>query len=246
MYNSKRALIIGASSGVGRMLAEEMAAKGYNLLICSRDKRDLDAIAHDLFYRFNVEVEADQKDFMNPEDLVSFQNSFTKKDISLVFITMGQVSDNDNGLMSNSEIDSLVRVNYLSVIQLVSFFISSFAKKGFGQIVLFSSIATTAPRKNNIVYSSSKAALETYCRGLQHLLAKTKITVQVYRLGYIETSMSFGKKTLFPKADPKKISKKIINNLNKKIRVRNLPFFWFFIIFILKILPWSIYKRISF
>ena len=39
---------------------------------------------------------------------------------------MGQVSDKDNGLLPYSEIDSLVRVNYLSVIQLVAFFASSF------------------------------------------------------------------------------------------------------------------------
>ena len=67
MYSSKKAIVIGASSGVGRMLAEELASNGYDLLICSRDKRDLDAIANDLTYRFNVVVETDAKDFMNSD-----------------------------------------------------------------------------------------------------------------------------------------------------------------------------------
>lgn len=244
----KNAVIIGASSGVGRALAQALAAKGVNLVISSREFRDLEALEKDLTLRHSVKI------LSLPVDMTGEINypGYLKKccefldNVDVVFIPAGLVAKHDEGLANTGEINSIAKVNYLSTILFIGQFVAYFMEKGEGKVVVFSSIAAAAPRKRNIVYASAKKALETYCTGMQHYLAKTGIDIQVYALGYVDTAMTFGEKLLFPVISPEQVANYVINNLDKNIRFRYYPRFWTAITWILKKLPWFIYKRLSF
>ena len=62
-------LIIGASSGLGRELANIFAKKNNDLVIVSRDVRDLNAIKSDLEIKYNINVETIELDFSSIEDI---------------------------------------------------------------------------------------------------------------------------------------------------------------------------------
>ena len=77
-------------------------------------------------------------------------------------------------------------------------------------------------------------------------LSSCKIPVQIYRLGYVATNLSFGQKTLFPAVEPGKIARILLKNSDRDIGLSYLPHYWFMIILILEYLPWSIYRKLSF
>ena len=243
----KKALIIGSSSGVGRALAEGLAEKQWNLVLCSRNKRDLEAIAADLSLKYLVQNQVlaiDINDEIQRNKLISLCTK--NKDLETVFITVGDVSDDDNGLQSPSQIDALVNSNFLSILHILSELIKGIEKQSRLTVVIMSSIAISRPRKNNLVYATSKSAIDFYSRGLQHLLVNTSVKMIIFRLGYIDTAMSFGKKLLFPCASPAKTAAFIIAKLNLNKRIHYYPMFWKYLTLIIRLVPWSIYKRISF
>ncbi len=98
----------------------------------------------------------------------------------------------------------------------------------------------------NIAYSSAKIALENYMLGFKHYYSETDLNFQIYRVGYMDTQMSFGKKLLFPVASVQNVSEYIISNRLKKKSLWYYPKFWTFVALILKLLPWFIYKKLKF
>ncbi len=85
-----------------------------------------------------------------------------------------------------------------------------------------------------------------YFESLMHLYAMSKkVKIQFYNLGYVDTPMTFGKNLLLPKADPTRVAKYIVNNLNYSQKIGYFPTWWGIISLVLKSLPWFIYKRIK-
>lgn len=243
----KNSIVIGAGSGLGRRITEQLAVKGDNLTICGRNRRDIDSVASNIGIKYNVKVSIIIIDINNKNDRDNLI-AYAKENCNYnnVFITTGLVNKNDNVTLNENERELIVKTNFLSVIHLVAEFVEIFKNKNSGNIIVCSSIATARPRRNNIAYSSAKIALEFYCKGLQHSLVKTNVKIQIYKLGYIDTAMSYGMNLLFPIAKAEKIAILIIKNLDKNKRVIYLPKFWAVIAFIIKLVPWNIYKRVSF
>ena len=241
------AIILGASSGVGRALAEKLAKDGRDLVLCSRSKRDLEANAADVMLKYGIDAQVLAVDInvkAERDELVSY--ILKKKNINSIFITIGDVIDQDDGLQSHLEIDHLVNSNFLSITHFLSALIHSSDKGEKLNIVLLSSITVGRPRKSNLVYATSKMAIDFYCRGLQHLLAGSSVRIIIFRLGYIDTAMSYGKKLLLPPVLSSLAAEKIIAKLNKRKQIHYYPGYWRYIIILVKLIPWVIYKKLSF
>jgi decaprenylphospho-beta-D-erythro-pentofuranosid-2-ulose 2-reductase len=246
--NPKCAVVLGGSSGVGRCLAQELARSGYHIIIASRDERDLRALTTDISLRFNSSCNYLTCDLADPEmDVNSFFSACCAMfhGVDALFVPAGAVDDNDDGL-SEQITRTIVNINFLNVARVISAFAHLFRDQGWGHIVAFSSIAAHTPRRNNVAYSAAKAALEAYCRSLQHTFSGSKIKMQIYALGYVDSGMSFGRKLLFPVEQPVNVAKYVIKNMDGTIRFTFYPRFWRWIIFALKSLPWFIYKKLSF
>lgn len=240
-------VIIGASSGLGRQIAENLARRGKNILIISRNERDLVSIANDLQIRFSITIKYLVTDINNKEETKKISDYLdSDNSVAHVYITSGYITDTDDGFSMSEHFDLLVDTNYKSVIRIIAIFTNYFKAKGKGNIIICSSIAVIRPRKSNVIYGSSKAALDFYARALQHQFSKSRIKIQLYRLGYMNTAMTYGKKLLLPNSNTDIVAQKIIKNRTKNVRLKYLPSYWKIVELILKHLPWFIYKRISF
>lgn len=248
---STQTVIIGASSGVGRQLAVEAAKKKSDLLLVARSRTDMEVIAADLSIRYGVKCHILTVDLSSS----SFDAQETIEQITAfmpvvyqVFIPAGMIHQDDIGSVSQKIQEQIVKVNYLSTIQLVSAFVRYFEKKTKGEITVFSSIAAAAPRSRNITYSSAKAGLEVFCKGMNHYLAQQHphIKLKTIALGYVDTAMAFGQKLLFPIASPQKVAGHVMVHLRNKTGKHHYPSYWFFITVALRHLPWFIYKKLSF
>ncbi|OQW96249.1 MAG: hypothetical protein BWK77_05650 [Verrucomicrobia bacterium A1] len=249
MSERSTAVIVGAGSGVGRALADSLARRGFDLVVAARDARDVEAVAADLGLRYGVSVKPQVLDLAAADtDLDAWVSRCTRLlgSVGHVLITAGMVAPDDDGLLPDARTDQLVDINFRSVIRLVARFARLFEQQGSGRIVVFSSIAAAVPRRRNVAYSAAKAALEAYGRGLQHRFASGPVRLMIYAPGYVDTSMTFGQRLLFPLASPHAVAEDVVRHMARGTRFRYFPTYWSAVVAALRLLPWWVYKRLSF
>jgi short-subunit dehydrogenase len=247
--DNKKAIIIGASSGLGKELVFLLSEKKIDLVISSRNTEDLEVIAkHNRIVNHNsIEVIKLDLESLNHDEILSYVNTCYKINAyyDYIFITSGIIDENDNGIYSANVVDKIMYINSLNIYKIVNE-IAIKQKDKYSNITVISSIAAIRARSNNMVYSSSKISLEFLISGLRHYYHKDQIIFQIYRAGYLNTVMTRGKKLLFPVADPRKFAVKIYNNRKKDFGIRYYPFFWNFIAIIIQLTPWFLYKKLKF
>lgn len=246
-------LIVGASAGLGRALSLELARAGHRLVLAARDERDLRSVAADCRERFGVAVETSPLDLSDRQSVTAFLASCLARSETRtnLFLVAGAVSENDVGFVAGEEIEAIHTVNFTQPARIVSEFLKCRQRLGLATVVVMSSIAAGAPRNRNPAYASAKAALEAFCLSLKVELAKTGMKgpgFQVYRLGYVDTGLSFGQKLLLPATSPEKAARHVVNNLRADFvfAYRYFPGYWRWLVFVLKCLPWFAYKRLNF
>jgi decaprenylphospho-beta-D-erythro-pentofuranosid-2-ulose 2-reductase len=244
-----RAVVVGGSAGLGRALCEELASKGYDLVIGARHPEDLDAVTADVRVRYSVAATPLPIDLCGSAETVqdyAAECFGVLGGVDAVLIPAGAVDDTDDGTAPWSVTTPLVETNFLGVATLAAAFVERFETQGRGTIVLFSSIAAAAPRGRNVVYGAAKAALEHYGRSLQHRLAGGNVRVQIYALGYVDTAMTAGRRLLVPPADPRRIARTVVSGLDRDRRFTYLPRYWRAVVTALRLMPWPIYRRLDF
>jgi short-subunit dehydrogenase len=245
------AVIVGASSGVGRALVSVLAQAGYRLAIVARDGRDLSACANDATLRFGHRCVPMVEDIARPDfdaEGLAARCYEALEGVDVLLVPAGGVSAEDVG-PNAAVIAGVSATNYLGPAGLAAAFGRRMAGARRGVIVLFSSIAAAAPRTKNLAYSAAKAALEAYAHGLRHALAPAGVEVLVVALGYVDTPQSFGQKLLFPVASPESVARAVL----KRISARRpgggrqyFPWFWWWITTALRYIPWAVYRRLNF
>jgi short-subunit dehydrogenase len=80
-------------------------------------------------------------------------------------------------------------------------------------------VAATRGRATNVVYSASKRALQTYFEGLRHASVGTPVRVQFYVVGYLDTNLAFGRRTLLPRADPEGLAARVVRDLDRDVGI---------------------------
>lgn len=241
-------VIVGASSGVGRALAEVFAANGCDLLLVSRVERDTSAVAADLMLRFGVSVKAVKLDLEHPqpdfsEVLAEVRNAGER--FQGLLVPAGTVSNTDTLDIDTSEIDGLFRVNCLSICSLVNEILKVPIAHAI-TIVGFGSIASIRGRGSNMVYASAKMAVRFYFESLRHACAAKKVVVQFYVLGYMDTNMAFAYNVPLPMGVPGELAQRVYRDIHKDIGVSFFPRYWRIIAMIIKLIPWPIYKHLKF
>ncbi|MFN8370464.1 MAG: SDR family oxidoreductase, partial [Bacteriovoracaceae bacterium] len=219
---AKSALILGASTGLGKSLAKQLAQKGFNLILAARNSEELNRNATDLAIRYNVKCHVVQIDLSITQDgYIADRFSDCLKNqlkVEYLFLISGLNSDFDDENIPDSEMDILINTNFVGPSKILKHFVQyvkTLPENSQFFVVTASTIAVARMRGRNLVYASSKIALEAFVEGIRHATANLPITLQTYRLGYVDTLKSYGQKLLFPSLDPHKAATKIISNLSK-------------------------------
>ena len=239
-------LILGASSGLGRELAYILAKNSNDLIIISRDERDLRAIKSDLEIKFKITVKYFVVDASSFDEVKKFlySNLNLLSEIRGILFSVGMMEDKDEILNDMSVSNSLIQANMGVVVYFLSKIFPIFMQKNKGVIVGFGSISSTIGRDVNTVYAASKRGLESLFESLAISALPSKLKIQFYTIGYLDTNLSYGKKLLLPKGSTKKLAKIVHKNLNKNYKKIYYPSWWVLIFIIIKILPFSLIRYI--
>lgn len=236
-------LIVGASSGLGRELAYEFAKNKKNLILTSRDTRDLGAIKNDLENLYNVDVEIIELNLSDLNNVTKFVNAFDSHNLNGLIFSAGMIYDDDSVLTDKDKYIELFNANFLSI----SFIVSNLALKNPEKklsIIGFGSVSGLLGRKFNTYYAASKRALHSYFEslGLSNIRGNK---LQFYILGYLNTNLAFGKKLILPKGKTSNLAKKVFKWRDKKFKVSYYPGYWSVISLALKLVPFSVINIIS-
>ena len=238
-------IIVGASSGLGRELAFKFAKEKKNLILISRDERDLLAIKSDLQIRFGVNIECIALDFSSINEIN--QKFLSKveilKDIKVIMFPVGLMFDSDNLNTPQENLEKLIFANFLSVSYTINK-LSKHLESNNSSIIGFGSVSGLVGRNLNPNYAAAKRGLESYFESLAFEKKFKNTNIQFYILGYLDTNLAFGKKLLLPKGSIRKLALVVFRNRNKKYKKTFYPFFWNLIGFTIKILPFSILVKL--
>ncbi|TAN78257.1 MAG: SDR family oxidoreductase, partial [Magnetospirillum sp.] len=181
-----KAVVIGASAGLGRALASCLAEAGHELVLVARDGRDLDAVARDLAIRFGRPVGWIAADLGNP-DAAALKTGVLERlgGIDALFVVAGLGDDADCGPLPDGALRRLIEVNYAGPLSLINAFLPDLTRAAPAHLVGVGSVAAIRGRSRNMVYGSAKRGLEFYFEALRHYLADTGCRVQFYRAGFM-------------------------------------------------------------
>jgi short-subunit dehydrogenase len=122
-------------------------------------------------------------------------------------------------------------------------FFPIFLKKNSGLIVGFGSIAGIFGREENAIYSAAKKGLMSFFESLAISSISTKLKIQFYIAGYLDTNLSYGKNLILPKGSIKKLANIIYNNFNINYKKIYYPYWWLYINIIFNIIPFFLIKN---
>lgn len=184
------ALVTGASSGIGAVYAQRLAARGFDLLLVARDQERLEAAASALRDAHGVQVEVSKADLTQKDDVLKLEQRLrSDSSISLLLNNAGIAAD---GLLANADLDQLermIQLNITAVTRLASAAAASFAKAGRGTIINIASVVALFPERFNATYSASKAYVLSLTQSLNAELDGTGVKVQAVLPGVTRTEI---------------------------------------------------------
>jgi short-subunit dehydrogenase len=214
------AVVTGASSGIGKEMARQLAAAGMNLLLVARRAGELDALRAELESTWQVEAVSVPLDLTAQGAASSVAEIATGRDVGLLVNAAGFGL---GGTMLNHALEdelAMVDLNCRASFELTYLFARRFVARGGGGIILFSSIVAFqgVPRSAN--YAATKAYIQSLGEALADELAPHKIDVLVTQPGPTESGFAARAGMTMGKAEnPATVAAQTLAALGHKSRV---------------------------
>ncbi len=244
----KKVLIIGGTSAIARATALNFAKNGADLYLADINLSRLEEVHKDLralsgganisigeFPLADVNIHKDLFDAVLKE----------LGEIDAILIAHGTLPAQEEIQNDNLAVTEQININFTSVVSLATVAAAYFEQKGKGCIAAISSVAGDRGRQSNYVYGAAKGGISLFLQGMRNRLAKKDIAVVAIKPGFVDTPMTANmpKNPLY--SSPEKVGKAIFEAMNSGKDIVYVPGFWRMIMTVIKILPESIFKKLS-
>ena len=240
-------LILGATSAIAKHTTRLFAADEHQLYLVARNEDKLKSMQQDMRVRGATDVHYASLDLSDDSQHEAMIKQATEKmgSIDTVLVAYGTLGDQKFCEKNYANTLKELQINSLSVISLLTILANQFEEQKSGTIAVISSPAGDRGRQSNYVYGTAKGALTIFMQGLRNRLAKSKVHVLTIKPGFVDTPMTKDFKKGLLWVSPEVISKGIYTAIRRKREVVYLPFFWRYIMLIIKSIPEIIFKRLS-
>jgi short-subunit dehydrogenase len=183
-----RALITGASAGIGAAIATELARRGTDLVLVARDETHLRRLADELARAHGVDADVLSADLVDGEDLARVEKRLAgEPDIDLLVDNAGIGSYGSLAELSVDGEERIVRLNVLAMLRVAHTAARVMRSRGRGSILLVSSMSGFQALPGNATYSASKAFVTSFGQALHEELRPCGVQVTTLCPGYTRT-----------------------------------------------------------
>ena len=185
---NKCALVTGASTGIGRVFAAKLAAKGYDLVVVARDEARLRTLATDLTAAHGVNVDVLVADLTDTAALRTIELRLANEPaIDLLVNNAGFGSAGPFHTLDIEAEERQVRLNVLALVRLTRAALPGMVLRGRGGVINVSSVAGFVPGIKGATYNATKAYVTSFTESLAGELSGTGVRVQALCPGFTRT-----------------------------------------------------------
>ena len=188
-FENKKVWITGASTGIGRALALELAARGAVLVISARNRQQLDAVATETGLERVVIAEADLTDKQANHNAVA-AIAAELGGIDIAILNAGTAEYVDVAHFDSAPFERLVQSNFLSMVYGVEAVLPRLRRSHNPHLVAMSSTAAYAGLPRSEAYGATKAAIKNMFEALRISLAPENIAVSIVCPGFVKTPLT--------------------------------------------------------
>ena len=241
-----RIVVISATSAIARACISRWANSGsHEFLLLGRSAERLSAVQSDLAIRFpESKFSHLAMDLNSSEEVQSLVELLSRKPVDLALVAQGSLTEQPKASLELDYLKSQLEVNVISAALFAEGLAQVFDRQGFGTLGIIGSVAGDRGRAYNYSYGSSKAFLEAYAQGLQQRFGQSRVRVSLIKPGPTATPMTANHTAKL--ADPDLVAKVIVSGLAKGARVIYAPKSWRLIMFVVRLIPFWIFKRLNF
>lgn len=242
-------VIFGATSAIAAACARSWAPRGDSLFLVGRDSSKLDRLVADVRVRSTggqvLAASSDLDNLSAHESLLAMAEQALGR-IDVVLIAHGTLPDQRACEASSDLALREIHTNALSVISLATLIGNRFAAQSSGVLAVITSVAGDRGRRSNYVYGSAKGMVSIFLSGLRNRLAACGVTVLTIKPGFVDTPMTahIAKSGLLW-AQPEDVATSITKAVEKRRDVVYLPWFWRWIMLVIRFIPERLFKRMS-
>lgn len=184
-----RAVVTGASQGIGEALARDLASRGHHLIITARREEVLTDLAAQITQRYGVTVEVRAVDLADPAARDVLCEELGRRDISILCANAGTATFGPIGKLDPAGEKAQVQLNALAVHDLCLAVLPGMLTRKAGGILISGSAAGNSPIPNNATYAATKAFANTFSESLRGEVKADGIHVTLLAPGPVRTEL---------------------------------------------------------
>ncbi|WP_417482287.1 SDR family NAD(P)-dependent oxidoreductase [Maricaulis sp.] len=245
-------IILGACSAIAVATTRRLAARGCRLILIARDLRRLEEQAQDLRVRGASDVLVRAMDLVDGADPATCYAALAEAcgDISGILIFYGLLGEQERANTDTAHALEIIDVNFRStaawVMEGARLLEASRAPRRV--LLAVSSVAGDRGRRSNFVYGAAKGGLAILLQGVAHKWAALEHGPRaiVMKLGFVDTPMTAGIEKSGPLwTKPDRMAVLVENSLNKRGPDIYAPWYWRFIMLIVRFTPTALFNRFN-
>ena len=249
-------LVTGASSGIGLEICKYLASKKHNLILTARNEKKLKDISTELSDSFKIKcdyISCDLSKIESPKEIYDYCNS-KKYNINILVNNAGFALPDSFEKTPMEDEERFLRVLSTSVISLTKIFINDMILNKDGKIMIVSSVAAYAPpSKIQVLYGPVKTFMNRFSEALNLSYNNIGITCTALCPGYTVTNFhtasgvqdEMDRVPKFLKKSAKRIAVEGVDGMLKGKKIVVPTKTWKVIVFLLKIVPKSVFDFLS-
>jgi len=241
--------LLGATKGMGRAVARQLAERGDALCLLGRDADDLERSAADLRIRGAAAVHHTACDLLAPESFAPALDAAAAAlgGLDAVVLTAGLFATQDA-----LERDAALRARVLTADFTNTVLFCELARErlmaagGARTLCVFSSVAGDRARKPVLLYGAAKAGLSHYLTGLDHKFRADGLRTVLVKPGFVKTGMTAGLPVPPFAGEPEAVARRVVRALDRGTPVVYAPATWRWVMLVIRLLPRALMRRIGF
>ncbi len=237
----KKAIVVGASSGIGASIARQLLAEGAEVAIVGRRQAQLEEVSAGKMRTYAHDVE-------NTVEIVPLWERIVADlgGVDTVVYAAGVMPSIDEHEYDFAKDQQMVAVNLLGAMAWLGLAAARFEAAKAGNVVGISSIAGERGRRGNPAYCTSKAALSTYLESLRNRCSRYGVNVVTVKPGFVDTAMTGGKKLPLIISPERAADESIALVKRGNSASGFVPGIWALIALVVRLLPSFVFRRLNF